>query len=159
MLDAGEAVIIQTPDGRGIWDPKAGIDTRDTSTVNVRRGARHSSRPFHDDSEDGERDKQHRQRQEHIGKAHHHRLPAHHQRHLLERHCLSIAAEIMEPCRQGREHLGRGSPRPGHLLVQPRQMQVHAVVEHGVECGKPHRTAEIARQVIEARGVLHPLRR
>ena len=38
-------------------------------------------------------------------------------------------------------------------------MQVHALVEHGVDQCQPHGAAEIARQVEEAGGVFHPLRR
>ena len=39
-------------------------------------------------------------------------------------------AEIMEARRQVVEHLLGGLAGPGHRLVQPREMQVDAVIEH-----------------------------
>ena len=43
--------------------------------------------------------------------------------------------------------------------MQPLQMQIHPVVEPGIDRGKPDGAAEIAHQVEQAGGVLHPLRR
>ena len=49
--------------------------------------------------------------------------------------------------------------REGEVLVQPRDVQVGAVVEERVDRGEAHRAAEIAHQVVQAGGILHPLGR
>ena len=46
-------------------------------------------------------------------------------------------------------------PSPRHGLMQARQVKVHAVVHHRVDDRKADRTAQIAREVEQARGPAH----
>src|SRR5258708_28457716 len=56
----------------------------------------------------------------------------------------------------GERFHGRLVP-PAYRLMQPREMQVDAVVEHRVEGGEADGAAEIAREVEQPGSVLEPL--
>src|SRR5258708_16776104 len=95
--------------------------------------ARRNRRTLHDDAERCKTDEQNRQQQEHVGKAHHGRLTPGHQGHLLECHGRGVAAEVVKARGERCKHLGRRTARPVRRVVQSRQVQVHAVIDDGVE--------------------------
>src|SRR5258708_3822035 len=99
-----------------------------------------------DHDQRAEADIEQRQQQKRIAKTHHHRLAMHDLRQLLHRHHRGIA-EAREFLGEHVERLDRGSVAPVDLVVQPRNVEIGAAVERGVEQGKAERAAKIAGQV------------
>src|SRR5260370_31996194 len=124
--------------GRVGWDePGHTSECRGSALMRAGGSAPRNSRTLHDDAERCKGDEQNRQQQEHVGKAHHGRLTPGHQGHLLERHGRSVAAEVMKARGEACKHLGRRTARPAYRVVQPCQVQIHAVIDDGVERPKP----------------------